>query len=104
MSKRPRLATAIRLTFRAYRAHDASRYAAALAYYIVFSIAPVLLIAIAVAGGLFGREWAEREIVERIGGSFGAATGSAIAAMIKDAAPRRAGSEACIDRSPARFR
>src|SRR5207248_10476467 len=47
--------------------------------------------AIAVAGSLFGRVWAERTILERIGGSFGSAAGIAIAAMIKNAAPRRAG-------------
>jgi len=91
MSKRPRLATAIRLTLAAFRKHNASRFGAALAFYIVFSIAPTLLIAIAIAGSLFGRQQAEREILDRIGGSFGSAAGLAIAAMIKDAAPRRAG-------------
>lgn len=91
MSKRPRLATAIRLTLAAFRRHNASRFGAALAFYIVFSIAPTLLIAIAIAGSLFGRQQAEREILDRIGGSFGSAAAMAIAAMIKDAAPRRAG-------------
>jgi membrane protein len=91
MSKRPRLATAIRLTLAAFRKHNASRFGAALAFYIVFSIAPTLLIAIAVAGSLFGRQQAEREILDRIGGSFGSAAGIAIAAMIRDAAPRKVG-------------
>src|SRR5438067_9165247 len=91
MAKRPRLVTAIRLTLDAFRRHNASRFGAALAFYIVFSIAPTLLIAIAVAGSLFGKPWAERAILDRIGGSFGSAAGIAIAAMIKDAAPRRAG-------------
>jgi membrane protein len=92
MSKRPRLGTAIRLTVAAFRRDNASRFGAALAFYIVFSIAPTLLIAIAIAGSLFGRRQAEREILERISGSFGSAAGVAIAAMIKDAAMlRRAG-------------
>jgi membrane protein len=91
VSKRPRLTTALRLTLAAYQKHNASRFGAALAFYIVFAIAPTLLIAIGVAGLVFGRPAAEREIVARIGGSFGTATGAAIAAMIKDAAPRRAG-------------
>jgi membrane protein len=91
VSKRPRLQTALRLTLAAYRKHNASRFGAALAFYIVFSIAPTLLIAIAIAGMVFGRHAAEREIIARIGGSFGAATGAAIGAMIRDAAPRRAG-------------
>lgn len=81
----------MRLTFAAFRRHDASRFGAALAFYIVFSIAPVLLIAIAVAGNVFGRQHAEQEILDRIGVSIGSAGGIAVAAMIKDAAPLRAG-------------
>ena len=91
MPKRPPLVTTIRLTLAAFRKHNASRFGAALAFYIVFSIAPTLLIAIAVAGSLFGKPQAERAILERIGGSFGSAAGVAIAAMIKSAAGQRAG-------------
>ena len=91
MAKRPRLVAAIRLALDAFRRHNASRFGAALAFYIVFSIAPTLLIAIAVAGSLFGKPWAERAIFDRIGGSFGSAAEVAVAAMIKNAAPRRAG-------------
>jgi len=91
MSNRPRLRTAIRLTVAAFRRDNASRFGAALAFYIVFSIAPTLLIAIAIAGSLFGRQVAEREILDRISGSFGSAPAAAIAAMIRDAATRRTG-------------
>ena len=91
MSKRPSLLTTIRLTLSAFRKHNASRFGAALAFYIALTVAPTLLIAIAVAGSLFGRPWAERAIVDRIGGSFGSATGIAVAAMLRNAAPRRAG-------------
>lgn len=91
MSKRPRLATALRLTLAAFRSHNASRFGAALAFYIVFSIAPTLLIAIGIAGSVFGRQHAEREILDRIGGSVGSAAGIAITAMIEDAAAQRAG-------------
>ncbi len=91
MSKRPRLKTAIRRTFAALRRHDASGFGAALAFYIVFSIAPTLLIAIALAGRVFGQQRAEQEILDRIGGSFGSATGQAIAAMVNDAALQRPG-------------
>jgi len=91
MAKRPRLLTTLRRTLAAFRDHNASRFGAALAFYIVFTIAPMLLIAIAVAGRLFGRVWAEQAILDRIGGSFGSAAGIAIAAMLKSAAPRRAG-------------
>ena len=91
MSQRPRLATAIRLTVAAFRKHEATRFGAAVAFYIVFCIAPVVLIAIAVAGNVFGREHAEDEILGRIGISIGSAGGIAITEMIRHAAPLRAG-------------
>lgn len=91
MSNRPRLLTTIHLALEAFRKHNASRFGAALAFYIVFTIAPTLLIAIAIAGSLFGRPQAERAILDRIGGSFGSATGIAITAMIESAASRPAG-------------
>jgi len=90
--KRPRLVTAIRLTFAAFREHNASRFGAALAFYIVFTIAPTMLIAIGIAGSLFGRPEAERALIYRIAGSFGSATANAIEAMIRSASsPRRSG-------------
>ncbi len=91
MPARLPLTVAIRRTLTAFRRHNASRFAAALAFYIVFSIAPALLIAIAIAGQVFGRPQAEREILGRLEGSFGSAAGAAIAAMIRDAATARTG-------------
>jgi membrane protein len=82
--------TAMGLTLAAFRKHNGSRFGAALAYYIVFTIAPTLVIAIAFAG-LFGRQHAEREIIAGISGSFGSAAGIAVAAMVKDAATRHVG-------------
>ena len=91
MPGRPSLAAAIRMALAAFRRHNGPRFGAALAFYIVFSIAPILLIAIAVAGSLFGRQEAEREILDRIGSSFGSAAGTAVKAMIHDAAVRQTG-------------
>jgi membrane protein len=85
------LTIAIRRTLTDFRRHNASRFAAALAFYLVFSIAPALLIAIAIAGQVLGRPQAEREILGRLGGSFGSAAGTAIAAMIRDAVTPRPG-------------
>jgi membrane protein len=47
--------------------------AAALAYYTLFSIAPLLVIAVAVAGAVFGEEAARGEIVAQIQGLLGKA-------------------------------
>ena len=44
--------------------YRAMRLGAALAYYAVFSLAPLLLIAISIAGTIFGEE-AARGVVER---------------------------------------
>ncbi|WP_373546756.1 YihY/virulence factor BrkB family protein [Chamaesiphon sp.] len=49
------------------------RMAAALAYYTLFSIAPLLVIAVAVAGAVFGQEAARGEVVTQIQGLLGKA-------------------------------
>ena len=63
----------------------ASRHAAALSYYTIFSLAPLLIVAIAVAGAVFGEEAARGRIVEQIGGLIGRDGASAIETMIENA-------------------
>ena len=46
---------------------------AALAYYTVFSLAPLLIIAIAIAGSVFGREAAQGQIFDQLRGLLGEA-------------------------------
>lgn len=50
---------------------DALRLGAALAYYTVFSIAPVLVISVALAGFFFGEEAARGHVVEQLRGLMG---------------------------------
>jgi membrane protein len=61
------------------------RMAAALSYYTVFSMAPLLILAIAVAGLVLGREAAQGKIVEQIGGLVGKQSAVAIQSMIQAA-------------------
>jgi len=68
--------------FTGWREHKASRMAAALAYYTVFSLAPILVISIALAGLVFGQEAAEGRIVGQISGLVGQTSASALEAMI----------------------
>jgi membrane protein len=68
--------------FHGWSEHKASKMAAALAYYTVFSLAPMLVIAIAVAGLVFGQEAAEGEIVGQISGLIGTTSATALEAMI----------------------
>ena len=58
-------------TFQEWQQDKASMLAAALAYYTVFSITPLLVIAIAIAGAVFGQEAARGEILEQINGLVG---------------------------------
>jgi membrane protein len=53
-------------SFRAWSDDHAMRLAAALAFYTVFSMAPLLVIAIAVAGFIFGEAAVQGEIVSQI--------------------------------------
>ncbi len=56
---------------------------AALAYYTVFSIAPLLLIVIAVAGLVFGQEAARGEIFAQLSGLMGTQGAAAVQGMLQ---------------------
>src|ERR1035437_1175427 len=58
---------------------------AALAYYTLFSIAPLLIIAIAVAGLIFGQDAARGEIVAQIQGLIGREGAIAVQDLLKSA-------------------
>ncbi|MEH1855520.1 MAG: YihY/virulence factor BrkB family protein [Nostoc sp.] len=58
-------------TFKEWSEDKASRLAAALAYYTIFSIAPLLIIVIAIAGAVYGEEAARGQIVGQIQGLVG---------------------------------
>jgi membrane protein len=58
---------------------------AAIAYYTVFSLAPVLIIVIAIAGFVFGADAARGALLEEIGSLMGRQGGEAIQTMIASA-------------------
>jgi membrane protein len=58
---------------------------AALAYYTVFSLAPLLIIAIAIAGLVFGQEAAQGQIFDQLRGLLGEASGQAMHDMVQSA-------------------
>jgi membrane protein len=68
-----------------------SRLAAALAYYTVFSLSPLLIIAIAIAGAIFGEEAARGEIVGQIQGLVGKDGAEFIQTAIESAAKPQEG-------------
>ena len=72
-------------TFQEWQQDKVSRLAAALAYYTVFSITPLLVIAIAIAGAVFGQEAAKGEIVSQINGLVGDQGAKAIEVALANA-------------------
>jgi hypothetical protein len=71
--------------------HKDARQGAALAYYSVFSIGPVIVIAIAVAGVAFGRDAVNGEVAASIKGMLGDTGANAVQAMLADAGRPRQG-------------
>lgn len=83
-----RLRDGIRLvkdTYKEWTEDNVPLLAAALAYYTVFSLAPLLIIAIAIAGAVFGEAAAQGEIVRQIQGWVGRDGAEAIQAMLQNA-------------------
>jgi len=63
----------------------AARLGASLSYYTIFSLAPVLLLVIAVAGMVLGRDAAQGKIVEQLQGLLGVDAAKAIQTMLEKA-------------------
>jgi len=76
--------------------HKAARLGAALAYYSVFSIGPLLLIAVAVAGLFFGDEAVRGQISTQLTGLLGASGAKAVETMLAGASQRQEGIVATI--------
>jgi membrane protein len=70
---------------------DAPSRAAALSYYTVFSLAPLLVIAVAVAGFVFGKQVVSGELYRQLGGMVGAQSAQAIQDMMVSASRPGAG-------------
>lgn len=64
---------------------------AALSYYSVFSLAPLLVIVIAVAGAIFGEEAARGEVFAQLSGLMGADAATAIEELLHAASRPKAG-------------
>lgn len=74
-----------------WSSHKDSRQGAALAYYSVFSIGPVIVIAIAIAGFIFGREAVSGQVALSIRDLLGETGAKAVQAMLVDASRPREG-------------
>jgi membrane protein len=83
---RPRAISALLKTaYLEWSKDKAPRMGAALAYYTVFSLAPLLIIAVAIAGLVFGMQAAQGEIAGQIQGLVGREGAKVIEVMIQSA-------------------
>lgn len=83
-------------TFKEWQEDKASRLAAALAYYTAFSIAPLLIIIIAIAALVFGEQAAQGQIVGQIQNIVGKQGAEAIQTMIQNSRKPTTGTIATI--------
>lgn len=72
-------------TFKEYSADKAPRLGAALSYYTVFSLAPVLILVISIAGLAFGKEAAQGRIVSELQGVLGPEGAEGVQTMLAKA-------------------
>jgi membrane protein len=75
-----------------YIADQALTYGAAIAFYTIFSIGPMLVIAIAIAGFVFGQDAAQGAIVHQLAGIMGQSAAQALQSMIENAGTHRGSS------------
>lgn len=80
----------------AWKNDGAPRLGAALAFYTAFSLAPVLIIVIAVAATVFGRDAAQVQLLAEIKGMIGAQGAVAIQAMVDSAYRSASGATATL--------
>src|ERR1700751_5524718 len=83
-------------TVLAFISDEALSRGAAIAFYTVTSIAPILLIVIAIAGLAFGRDAAQNAITEQFSGLMGQQTADALQTAVASAANKSSGVVATI--------
>jgi membrane protein len=81
----------LKRTFRGWKEDDAPRLAASIAYYSTLSLAPLVIIAVSVAGLVFGRELAGQQIATQVGGLVGEQGGELVNTILQKAADPQKG-------------
>jgi membrane protein len=80
----------------AWQRDNAPRLGAAHAYYALFSLAPLLIIVIAVAGLAFGEQAAQGQIVGQLRGLLGDAGAEAVQQMVEHSRKPEAGGSVIV--------
>ncbi len=82
MSRLKNIFKLLRETFNEWNEDKAPRLAAALAYYTAFSLAPLLVVIISIAGLIYGKEAVQGQVQYQIQGAVGAQAAGAIQDML----------------------
>ena len=85
MTQRPRLLAVLKQTLKEAGEDKIPRLAAALSYYTVLSLSPLLVVAIAVAGLVFGQQAAQGQITQQLQQVFGPEAGDALQTLVAHA-------------------
>ncbi|HEX6160997.1 MAG TPA: YihY/virulence factor BrkB family protein [Thermoanaerobaculia bacterium] len=83
-------------TFKEFGEDKAPRLGAALAYYTIFSVGPLLLICVAMAGIFLGQEAAQGKVSDELGKVFGPKMAESLETMVQAAAKPKSGMLATI--------
>ena len=86
----------LKTAFKQWRSDNVPVLGAAIAYYAIFSIAPLLIVAIAIAGYLYGAAAVQGQVVHQIEGYVGTEAAKAMEAMLRSAYSRKAGLTATV--------
>lgn len=78
-------------TFSNWSRHEAGTQSAALAFYTLFSLAPILIVVIAVAGAVFGEDAVRGQIVRQLDGLIGHSSAVAIEKILQRVTESRSG-------------
>lgn len=86
----------IKQTFQEFGEDKVTRLSAALAYYTIFSLAPLLILALAVAGFLFDRSTAQNQLLSQVQDLMGETGSELIGTMLENASEPESGGIAAI--------
>lgn len=86
----------LKVTVAGYIAHNALSRGAAISFYVVTSLAPILLIIVAVAGLAFGDDAVRGNLVEQMSGLFGKQGGELAQTMLAQSSDKSTGAAASI--------
>ena len=80
-----RLWQILKRSFAEWNRHEAPRLGAALAFYTILSMAPLLIVVVAIAGFVFGKAMVQKEILTQITALVGQSGEAAVRAMLTSA-------------------